>query len=250
MNKAKSKSNKCGKKFLQSAFRAEQEVLKVKIGLSSESITHSGTMGDVDEQHFIGFLKKHLPKRYAVDSAIVIDSLGKTSDQIDIVIFDNQHTPTLLDQQSHRYVPAEAVYAVFEVKQIINKAHVEYAGAKAKSVRKLQRTSAPIKHAGGLHEALAPLSIIAGIVAADISWTTGFNSRACRKILKELPNNSELDCGLALSGACYDFYYDKIHVGPNDNSLAYFLFRLLGKLQKLGTVPATDWNEYAASLLK
>lgn len=250
MNKAKSKSIENGEEFLQSSFSAEQKVLGVKIDLSSESITHSATMGEVDEQHFIDFLKLHLPKRYAVDSAIVIDSTGKTSDQIDIVIYDNQYTPTLLDQKRHRYVPAEAVYAVFEVKQIINKVHIEYAGEKACSVRTLKRTSAPIKHAGGLHEALSPFPIIAGIIAPRISWKTGCKSRAFRKVLKELKTDSGLDCGLALSGACFDCYDDELHLGPENNALAYFLFRLLGKLQKIGTVPATDWNSYAESLLK
>lgn len=33
-----------------------------------------------------------------------------------VVVFDRQYTPTLLDNDKHRYVPAEAVYAVFECK--------------------------------------------------------------------------------------------------------------------------------------
>jgi hypothetical protein len=248
MNKAKTKSKTSGKEFLQSAFEAEQEVLKVKLKLSSESITHSGVMGDVDEQHFIDFLKQHLPKRYAVDSAIVIDSHGKTSDQIDIVVFDNQYTPTLLDQKNHRFVPAEAVYAVFEVKPTIHKPYLEYAASKAKSVRLLQRTSAPIKHAGGTYKARDPKPIIAGIIAADVKWATGFNSGAFQKALRNYPADSKLDCGLSLSGASFDSFNGKLHVGPNSNSLAYFLFRLLGKLQEMGTVSAADWNEYAATL--
>ena len=57
----------------------------------------------------VGGLRKYLPNRYAVAQGIVVDSNGATSDQIDIIIFDPQYTPTLLDQQSHRFVPAEAV---------------------------------------------------------------------------------------------------------------------------------------------
>jgi len=112
MNKAKKQSEVDGKSFLRSAFAAEQEVLSGQLKLSFDSISHSGVMGDVNEKYFIEVLRKYLPKRYAVDSAIVIDSNGATSDQIDIVIYDPQYTPTLLDQHDHRYIPAESVYVV------------------------------------------------------------------------------------------------------------------------------------------
>lgn len=246
MNKAKDISNTDGKQFLRSAFSAEQEVLQVKLRLSSASITHDGVMGDVNEQHFIKFLKSSLPKRYAVESAIVIDSNGNTSDQIDIVIYDNQYTPTLLDQNDHRFVPAEAVYAVFEVKPTINKEYLEYAGKKAESVRKLERTSIPIRHAGGEFPAKPLFPIVSGIIAADIDWVEGFGSKSFVENLESLTGRADLGCGLALAGGSFDIFGETLHLGPETNSLAYFLFRLLEKLQSLGTVPAIDWNKYAA----
>ena len=207
-------------------------------------------MGDVNEKHFIEFLSRHLPKRYAVDSAIVIDSNGETSDQIDIVIYDNQYTPTLLGQHDHRFVPAEAVYAVIEVKPTINKAYLEYAANKSASVRKLERTSVPIKHAGGEYPAKPPIEIISGIVAAGVEWAEGLNSKAFLENLAALNGESSLNFGLALSGGTFDDFSQKIKIGPADNSLAYFLFRLLEKLQSLGTVPAVDWNKYAEVMVQ
>ena len=111
MTIAKSKSQIDGKRFLKEAFALEQKFLQVKLELSTQSITHPGTLGDVNESYFIDVLRKYLPRRYAVDNGIVIDSTGATSDQIDVIIYDNQYTPTLLDQENHRFVPAEAVYA-------------------------------------------------------------------------------------------------------------------------------------------
>ncbi len=96
MNTAKNASIVDGKQFLREAFAAEQEVLRLKLELSSKSITHSGVMGEVNELHFIEVLRKYLPNRYAVGQGIVIDSNGSTSDQIDIIISDPQYTPTLL----------------------------------------------------------------------------------------------------------------------------------------------------------
>ena len=183
-------------------------------------------------------------------SGIVIDSTGATSDQIDVVIYDNQYTPTLLDQQSHRFVPAEAVYAVFEVKPTVNKGYLEYAGKKAESVRKLRRTTIPIIHAGGEYPAKTLFPIVAGIVASTIDWASGFAVEAFKENYSSLSELQKLDCGLAVSGSVFDVYSGSFEIGPSEQSLAHFIFRLLQKLQSLGTVPAIDWNSYAAALGK
>jgi hypothetical protein len=245
MNISKQKSKVDGKSFLRSAFNAEQDVLSVQLKLSSESITHDGVLGDVNEKHFIEVLRKYLPNRYAVDSAIVIDSNGATSDQIDIIIYDPQYTPTLLDQHDHRYIPAESVYAVFEVKPTINKGYLEYAAEKAESVRVLERTSVPITHVGGQPAVKELFPIVSGIVATSIDWADGFSSLAFIQNHDSLVDMKSLDCGLSVTGGCFDVFDGKLKVGPTSNSLAYFIFRLLQKLNGLGTVPAVDWNKYA-----
>lgn len=248
-NIAKTLSESDGKEFLKKSFAKQQTVLKSQLDLSATTITHNGVMGDVNEQLFIDIIKKYLPDRYAVDTGIVIDSLGKTSDQIDVIIYDNQYTPTLLDQQGHRFIPAESVYAVLEVKPKINKGYLEYAGEKAKSVRVLHRTSVGIPYAGGVYPPKPLFDIVAGIVATDIEWTDGLG-KSFERNYTELTHLNKLNCGLAISGGCFDtFSTDEINYGPIDNSLIYFLFRLLQKLQSLGTVPAIDWNAYAEQLI-
>jgi hypothetical protein len=248
MTTAKDKSNKDGKQFLQDAFTLEQKLLQVSLDLSAQSVTHASTLGDVNERYFIDALRKYLPKRYAVDNGIIIDSTGSTSDQIDVIIYDNQYTPTLLDQKNHRFVPAEAVYAVFEVKPTINKSYLEYAGNKAESVRKLIRTTIPIVHAGGEYPSKDLFNIVAGIIAGNIDWEKSFDNEAFLKNHRSLIGDKSLDCGLAVSGAYFDTYNGSLEIGTSEQSLAYFLFRLLQKLQSLGTVPAIDWNSYAAAL--
>lgn len=247
---AKTLSNADGKRYLQQSFAKQQELLKTQLEMSSTSITHPGTMGEVDEQHFIEIISQYLPKRYAVDSGIVIDSNGKTSDQIDVIIFDNLYTPTLLDQQKHRVIPAESVYAVFEVKPKIDKTYMEYAASKAESVRSLKRTSVPIAHAGGEYPAKKHSEIIAGIIASDIEWKNGFGE-PFQKVHSCLSALKRIDCGLSVSGASFDIFNEdkSFTYGPAENALIFFLFRLLQKLQSLGTVPAIDWNAYATQLI-
>lgn len=252
MTIAKTKSRRDGKQFLQEAFALEQKHLEVALQFSRASVTHPGILGNVNESHFLNVLRKYLPKRYAVDTGIVIDHTGSTSDQIDVIIYDHQYTPTLLDQENHKYITAEAVYGVLEVKPTVNREYIEYAGNKAESVRILKRTSIPIPHAGGEFSPKRLFPILAGIVAHDIQWSQGFASPAFRKALKSLNSNQRLECGLTVSGSCFDLFNQKetLSVGPSEQALVYFLFRLLQKLQSLGTVPAIDWNAYASAMGK
>jgi len=242
-------SNARGMEFLQRAFASEQDCLVAKLR-SSDRIVHAGDRGEVNEQYFIEVLRNYLPNRYTVHKATILDSDGQTSDSIDVVVHDRHYTPTLLDSESHRYVPAEAVYAVFECKPKIDKAYLEYAGDKAESVRRLKRTSVPIPHAGGApYPAKQHFEIIAGILAIEVDWKDGF-AEAFEKCHAGLTGARKLDCGLAVDGHSFDtfasggaFTYCK-----SENALVFFLFRLLNQLQSLGTVPAIDWNAYASQL--
>lgn len=246
MNKAKESSKIDGKRFLREAFVAEQKLLAVQLDLSSKSITHDGVMGEVNEQHLIHFLRKYLPNRYKVDQGIVIDSNGSTSDQIDIIIFDHQYTPTLLDQQAHRFIPAEAVYCVLEAKPVLNKHNLEYAANKAQSVRILERTTVPIPYVAGVHDAKKLFPISAGIIATRVDWPNGLTSKPFAETLASLTDNRTIECGLALSDRAFDTFTGTLSFSATEGSLAAFLFRLLQHLQSLGTVPAVNWNSYAA----
>ena len=102
-NKAKIDSEENGQKFLQEIFSDVQEYLDGKFKRNRKS-THNGKLGEANEQSFIKLLREYLPKRYAIDSGIIIDSQGKTSDQIDIVIFDPQYTPQLFLDDDTRFI--------------------------------------------------------------------------------------------------------------------------------------------------
>jgi hypothetical protein len=263
-NIAKEHSKRDGLSFLLEAFTHEQRALEAKINAAHATITHNGTMGEVIESHWIhGFLKRYLPDRYAVGSGIVIDCQGKTSDQIDVVIYDNQYTPALLSQEDHRFIPAESVYAVLEVKPKMA-GKISYAADKAASVRRLHRTSIPIRHAGASpYPPKAFHHIVAGIITLDAGWKEGLGGDTFKtNLLQTFGNERQLDCGCALKEGAFDlFNYDcvfvkdgtpspdlfreKVNVKNADNSLIYFVFRLLTRLQSIGTVPAVDWGCYA-----
>ena len=125
---------------LKDIFASISEPMRAALTTSSKSITHPGTKGDASEYQWLTWLKSYLPKRYSIDKGFVIDYKGNISEQQDIIVYDKQYTPCLLNRDGVIYIPAESVYAVIEVKQKMTRAYIKYAGQKVASVRKLKRT--------------------------------------------------------------------------------------------------------------
>lgn len=70
------------------------------------AIKHPGAKGGASESQWHKLLKTHLPKRYRVCKAAIIDSTGGESDEIDVAIFDNQYSLLLLELDDVTYIPA------------------------------------------------------------------------------------------------------------------------------------------------
>jgi len=120
---------------LRSAFLAKQNHLLAALEIVPDLTGHGTTIGDDSEANWARVLREFLPARYGVAKGQVIDSQGGISDQIDLLIYDAQYTPLLAKTANgDLFVPAEAVYAVFEVKQEINRKLLEYAGKKIASL--------------------------------------------------------------------------------------------------------------------
>jgi len=214
------------------------------------AVRHPGARGEATEEDWLRVLKDHLPHRYQADRAFVIDSHGACSEQIDIVIYDRQYSPFLLNQANQRYVPAESVYAVLEVKQDLSREHVLYAGEKAASVRRLHRTSAPVPHVEGVAQPRPVPPIIAGILTYQSSWTPPFGD-PFRQVVSELSENRQLSIGCALVHGMFEARYLQggavdITIVESSRSLLQLLMRLLKQLQSLATAPAINYEAYLA----
>lgn len=212
------------------------------------AVTHPGARGEAAEEDWLRVLNDHLPRRYQSDRAFVIDSRGECSEQIDIVIYDRQYSPFLYNQANQRYVPAESVYAVLEVKQDLSREHVLYAGQKAASVRRLHRTSAPVPHVEGVARPRPLPRIVAGLLTYQSSWAPPFGD-AFRSALAELGAEAQLDVGCALLHGAFEVRYTggghlELTTSESPRSLVQFFMRLLKQLQALATAPAIDYAAY------
>lgn len=232
-------------------FRAHQTELLNRLGITRSVVGHPTAKGDAAELDWVGMLRDFLPTRYRVDRAFVVDSTGGSSEQIDIVVYDRHYSPLLFNHQGARYVPAESVYAVFEVKSILKLDHIDYAAQKAASVRRLKRTSVAIPHAGGKYRPKEPFHIPAGLVAADVGWR-GPIERSLKKALVGRPMVERLELGCVVSVAAFEVAYSgrqvaHVEVSSPELSASFFMLRLLAHLQRLATVPALDFDRYLGS---
>jgi len=252
-------------------FTGLQEQMIAQLNTSREFITHPGSKGDALENAWIAWLRNYLPNRYSVDKAIIIDHEGNTSHQIDIVIYDNWYTPFIFSQNGFHYIPAESVYAVFEVKPDI-KSNINYACEKIKSVRTLKRTSTGMINSGKKADPRPLTKIVGGILTSTNTYTHSDNSTIESTIMTNI-GISGIDIGcIADYGSFYvnyngeedikqtnfdkryfEYYknrtIDKIVFSQKNNSLVSFFLQLTRYLQQaIGTVPAIDLNAYSKAI--
>ena len=263
---------------LKLLFEGLQNQMVSQLNTNREFITHPGSKGDALENAWIEWLKKYLPNRYSVDKAIIIDHEGNTSHQIDIVIYDNWFTPFIFSQNGFHYIPAEGVYAVFEVKPDIKGGVdiIQYAAEKIQSVRILKRTSTSMINSGKLTTARPLTKIIGGILVSTNTFTHKDNNTSIEKHVKKQTGLKSIDIGcIADYGSFYvdykgeediklenvedyerrylEYYkkrtFNKITFSNAGNSLISFFLQLTRYLQQaIGTIPAIDLNAYSKAI--
>ncbi len=259
---------------LKMLFQGLQNQMITQLNTNREFITHPGSKGDALENAWIEWLQKYLPNRYSIDKAIVIDSDGNTSHQMDIVIYDNWYTPFIFSQNGFHYIPAEGVYAVFEVKpdlmgNVKDKSYIDYAAEKIESVRVLKRKAAGFISGGDKSKKRPLTKIIGGILCSTNSYK---KIETIESHIKKQTNLKTIDMGcIADYGSFYvnyepsddikivgheaylDFYkkrkFDKLKFSKSENSLVTFFMQLTRYIQQsIGTVPAINLEAYLNSI--
>ena len=214
-------------------------------------VAHPVSQGDGTEAQWLKLLSDYVPQRYRVTKAFVLDCDGNLSDQIDVVIYDRQYCPFLFKERGTKYVPAESVYAVFEVRPRLNPGNIAYAAQKAASVRRLRRTTTRIPHAGGVYRPKRPPYILAGLLSVETGWKWQLHQHL-REKLGEIEPEGRLDLICALNHAGVDAKYRKgkvdVEVSTRETALIFFFMKLLHRLQLSGTVAALDIEEYGRAL--
>jgi Domain of unknown function (DUF6602) len=227
------------------------EEVQSRLDLSRRTMGHPVAKGDSSEAVWLEMLKGYLPQRYQAAKAFVVDSEGIFSEQIDVVIFDRQYSPFIFVHQGQTIIPAESVYGVFEAKQAINAAVVDYAQKKAASVRRLHRTSLPIPHAGGTYPPKPLIPIIGGVLTFESDWSPPFGPPLFGALDADT-DDGRLDFGcVAAQGHFHcDLEKKEYEYVRGGRPATSFLLDLISRLQFSGTVPMIDVQAYARWLAK
>lgn len=242
-------------------FNKKQEEMLAKFSLS-KAFNHPVSKGDATEIEWRNWFSSFFPDRYKIEHAFVIDCQGNCSDQIDIVVYDKHFSPTIFEYNNEKYIPAESVYAVFEVKQTLSKEHIVYAAQKIESVKKLIRTSAPINTIHGFVQGRQASPIIGGLLTLITDWKDENIEQNIQDSLLEIvkTNNQNIDfiCCLSKYSAAITveliestFCGKKISI-PNlkvvnngeNTPLIFTYFKLLRMLQDMGNAPAIEYGKY------
>ena len=106
--------------------------------------TTPGLKGDAREKAVRTKLEAILPGGVGVGTGCVIDSDGKASSQIDVILYEQQFCPIFRVAEDVGYYPCESVIAVGEIKSTIGKKELGDIYQKVASVRKLNRFTKPV----------------------------------------------------------------------------------------------------------
>ena len=192
---------------------------------------HASTAGAASEHLWLEMFDRYLPKSYRAAPAFIIDSTGRRSRQIDIAIFDQLHSPLLFPHASGVHVPAESVYAVFEVKPTFSRQWLRDAADKA-----------DFRNRASDRTTRRPKPILAGLLAATSVWSPSTFPANLTRALKSTP----LDIGCCLKHGSFE-QTRTLQISSPDESLIFFLLRLLERLRARGPAPEINLMQYAAS---
>jgi len=225
---------------IEKLFNALDEEMRQKLSSKIDEIYHPTAKGSESELNWIGLLRSYLPERYSVDSGFIVDHEGNISEQIDIIVYDRHFTPFIFRGENVVYIPAEGVYAVFEVRPKLSKSNYEYAAKKHKSVKELKRTSASFTHILGTDKKVL-FNIIGGILTKE---------NGSQNIYENLKLGSDLAIVLCLDSGVKVIGDKAILVQDKEPILAFFLLKLIEQLRLLGSVPALEVDKYLSFVVK
>lgn len=110
-----------------------------------DSNPHAGDSGAEAEEILKKFLRDRLPRRFAIESGIVLGGQGQVSRQTDLIVYDALSAPVYRKGPRTHIVPRDNVAAVIEVKSKLSK---EQLGDAVEKIARIKRMPAsPISSA-------------------------------------------------------------------------------------------------------
>jgi hypothetical protein len=163
----------------------------------SKLFEHSGEKGEFREHIISELLRPFLPDCYGLGSGQIFDNTDKSSNQIDIVIYDSVYSNVLFKNKSSSLFPCESVYGEIEIKSNLTSEELNTSIDNIASMKSLQRKDATmlditpiykLKLGNGLSGSTVKLNSYIGIVYGYDGIT---KETLNQKIQKKLANTDK-----------------------------------------------------------
>lgn len=246
---------------LKEMFALKQKEMEASFGVGSMAFKHPTLKGDSTESKWLNWFK-NFGNKYKAERAVVIDSTGETSEQIDIVLYDPYYSSLIFEDEGQKYIPAESVFAVFEVKPELNATYIKSAQSKIESVRRLKRIPGEIYlYDGSCRKGKEPYEIIGGLLTHRNGWVEGNAEKNLESNLKDTTQLNKINFICCIKTGTFEIEYQidygnykgknieilkKIAISKCDKNgvLISAYFKLLKMLARLGNCLAIDYDAY------
>jgi hypothetical protein len=124
---------------LMNMLRVSEGQLRLSLDEARARFAHAGNKGDEVERAASQFLREHLPRRYGVGEGEIIDTHGKRSGQLDVVVSDELQ-PFSFPEGSPGLYLIEGVVGTCEIKSVLTTDELEDVIKKAKQFKPLKKS--------------------------------------------------------------------------------------------------------------
>ena len=124
---------------LESIFNDVSDQMKMDFDKARTALSHPVLKGTAYEEAVRSFFRLYLPQRIEISSGTIVDSKGRQSRQLDIILNDAFNTPVFFQSADIRVIPSECTYAVIEVKAFLDKSELLKAFTNMQSVKSMTK---------------------------------------------------------------------------------------------------------------
>ena len=131
------RSSKVTSRVFQNVLKQASDRLLLDAG-AAENLEHKGLRGNERAAALREFLASHLPAVFEVGNGEAIDFRDSRSGELDLFVYDRATAAALQTSHESALVPAEALYAVIEVKTTLSQNELDTSAIAAGKVRRLK----------------------------------------------------------------------------------------------------------------
>ncbi len=118
------------------SYRATQ--LQGLVEAVRDLVNHKLTKGVEAELALADLLRAVLPLRFSAGKGFLIDTCGRQSRELDLVVVDSINTARLFDFRAFEIVPIEAALACIEIKTVLTKSDLDDTFEKFQSIQEME----------------------------------------------------------------------------------------------------------------